>query len=99
MYYLLHFWEPLVGTSEFAVRYLSLLFGVLTVAVVASAVCSSAGLRPALLAAFLASISPFWVYYSQETRMYAPATFFALASTWFFLEILASSRRANSRLV
>lgn len=98
-YYLLHFWEPMVGTSEFAVRYLSLLFGVLTIAVVASAVRSSAGLRPALLAAFLTSISPFWVYYSQETRMYAPATFFALASTWFFLEILANSRRANSRLV
>jgi mannosyltransferase len=98
-YYLLHFWEPLAGTSEFSVRYLSLLFGVLTIAVLASAVRAGAGPRTALVAAFLASISPFWVYYSQETRMYAMATCLALASTWFFLEMLTGSRRPGSRLV
>jgi mannosyltransferase len=98
-YYLLHFWEPLVGTSEFAVRFLSVIFGVLTIATLASAVRASAGLRPALVAAFLASISPFWVYYSQETRMYAPVTFFALASTWFFLLMVGNSRLSHSRTV
>jgi mannosyltransferase len=98
-YYLLHFWEPLVGTSEFAVRFLSVIFGVLTIAVLAAAVRASAGHRPALVATFLASISPFWVYYSQETRMYAPATFFALASTWFFLLMIGDSRLARSRAV
>lgn len=98
-YYLLHFWEPLTGTSEFAVRYLSLFFGVLTVAVLFAAVRTCAGPRPALLATALASISPFWVYYSQETRMYAAATFFALACTWLFLAMIANSRRLNPRLV
>ncbi len=98
-YYLLHFWQPMVGTTEFAVRYLSLIFGVLTVAVLVAAVRASAGPRPAVIAGFLASISPFWVYYSQETRMYALATFLALASTWLFLRIVTQPSRAVSRFV
>ncbi len=93
-YYLLHFWQPMVGTTEFAVRYLSLLFGVLTVAVLYAAVRTSSGHRPAVLASALASISPFWVYYSQETRMYALATLLSLSSTWIFLRIVQRPRRA-----
>src|SRR5512137_870236 len=30
-YYLLHFWTTLAGDTEFAVRFLSLIFGVLTI--------------------------------------------------------------------
>jgi mannosyltransferase len=98
-YYLLHFWERMVGTSEFGVRYLSVIFGVLTIAVLFAAVGAGSGPRPALLASFLASISPFWVYYSQETRMYAAATFFALASTCLFVRIAGDARLAHPRAV
>src|SRR5919109_511127 len=31
-YYLLHFWMPLVGNTEYAIRFLSVIAGVLTVA-------------------------------------------------------------------
>lgn len=69
-YWLLHFWVRLWGTGELALRSLSALLGVATVALVFLIGDSLFGAGVGLLAAFLSAISPFQVYYSQETRMY-----------------------------
>ncbi|MGB9593692.1 MAG: glycosyltransferase family 39 protein, partial [Anaerolineae bacterium] len=69
-YWLLHFWVRLWGVSELALRSLSALLGVGTVALVFLIGEALFGAQVGLLAAFLAAISPFQVYYSQETRMY-----------------------------
>lgn len=69
-YYLLHFWVRLFGSSEIAVRSLSLLCGLLLVLFIYLLGRALFDERVALVASFLAAISPFQIYYSQETRMY-----------------------------
>jgi mannosyltransferase len=79
-YYLLHFWMELAGDGEFAVRFLSLFFGVLTVPlmfVIARRLFNPAA---AIFSALLALFSPLYLWYSQETRMYSLITFLLAVS-------------------
>lgn len=69
-YWLLHFWVRLWGVSELALRSLSALLGVAVVGLVFLIGEALFGAQVGLLAAFFSAISPFQVYYSQETRMY-----------------------------
>jgi len=87
-YYLLHLWILLVGKSEFGVRYLSLIFGTLMVPLMYRFGSRLTGGRTALVAASMAALAPVQVYYSQETRMYALATFLALLGFYFFVRLL-----------
>ncbi len=106
---LLHLWLGLAGQSEFALRYLSVLFSVLTVALLwrfAHAILRSnyppcsprlalcAG--SPLLAALLAALSPLYVAYSQEVRSYAMITFLTLASTFFLWRIFFLDHRRRT---
>ncbi|MCL5961104.1 MAG: glycosyltransferase family 39 protein, partial [Chloroflexi bacterium] len=86
-YYLLHFWTAVFGTSEFAVRWLSLTFGVALVATVLLFRSRLLGDRVGLVAAFLTAISTLLIYYSQETRMYMQVAFFGSLSTYLFLRV------------
>jgi 4-amino-4-deoxy-L-arabinose transferase-like glycosyltransferase len=94
-YLLLHFLMPLAGRSEFAVRYLSLFFGVLLVPLLYAVGRLLAGERVGILAALLAALSPFYVRFAQETRMYTLAFFLSLLSTYFFLRICLAGERAR----
>jgi mannosyltransferase len=87
-YYLLHFWVEFTGISEFAVRFLSLLFGVLTVPLLYVVARRSLTLSTAFFAALLASLSPLYLWYSQETRMYTLITFLGLLSSYCLLRAL-----------
>jgi mannosyltransferase len=94
---LLHQWMAVAGRSEFALRYLSLAFSLLTVALLMrfgrtlvgriaeshAGVPPRTGSLPSLAVGVLAALSPLYVAYAQEVRMYAVVTFFALASVYF----------------
>jgi mannosyltransferase len=96
-YLLLHCWMPLAGESEFAVRFVSLFFGLLSVPMIYKlGKALSTNHVFGLLAAFVAAISPFWVYFSQETRMYTTATFFSLSAVYFFARIFKDQRKLTS---
>lgn len=96
LYYLaLHFWIQWAGTSEFALRFLSALEGTATAMFLFAALRVSAGSGAATAGALLAATSPFLVYYSQETRMYAQSAMMATASTALFLR-LATHRGQNT---
>ena len=84
-YYLLHFWSTFAGTSELALRWLSLAWGVLLVAVVCALGRRLGNRQVALFAGLFAALSPFLVYYAQEARMYAQVA--ALAGLSFLLFI------------
>ncbi len=94
-YVLLHFWMPVVGQSEFAVRFLSVSAGVLTVAFVWRVAYSVFDEQVALFAAYLSAFSPFQVYYSQEARMYIWVTLFAAMSVYAMVMML--KRQVGSR--
>jgi uncharacterized membrane protein len=85
-YYLLHFWMPLVGQSEFAVRFLSVIAGVLTIAFTFRIAYVFFNEEVAIFAAYLSAFSPFQVYYSQEARMYVWVTLFAAISVYAMMQ-------------
>ncbi len=69
-YWLLSVWVRLFGVEEAAVRSLSALLGVILVALTYGLGRLLVGRWVGLVAALLAAIHPFQVYYSQEARMY-----------------------------
>jgi mannosyltransferase len=85
-YYLaLKGWMALAGQSEFSLRALSALAGVLTVAVTVALGRALFSRAAGIMAGLLVALSPFAVYYSQETRMYALLGLFSAASMWVFV--------------
>jgi uncharacterized membrane protein len=90
---LLHLWLGLAGQSEFALRYLSVLFSVLTVALLwrFATVISRLSASP-FLASLFATLSPLYVAYAQEVRSYAMITCLALAGTFFLWRIFFLDR-------
>lgn len=80
-YLLLHCWMALFGDSILATRLLSLLFGVMTVALAMSFMRWLANERTALLAGWFMAIMPLAVRYSQEARMYALMGLLTIAAT------------------
>jgi 4-amino-4-deoxy-L-arabinose transferase-like glycosyltransferase len=95
-YLLLHCWLPLAGESEFSVRFVSLFFGLLSVPMIYKLGKALSNAKLGLLAAFVTAIAPFWVYFSQETRMYTTMTFFSLSAVYFFARILEVYNRIPS---
>ncbi|MCL5026012.1 MAG: glycosyltransferase family 39 protein, partial [Chloroflexi bacterium] len=70
-YYLLHIWTGIAGTGEYALRFPSVVFGVLLLPLLAVVGRRLFGPTVGLLAAWLGATSVLLVYYSQEARMYA----------------------------
>lgn len=87
-YYLLHLWMAATGVGEFAPRFFSVLLGTLAVALVGRLGKELFGRRAGLWAAALAALSPFWVAYSQEVRMYALVLVLSLASVLLWWRLL-----------
>ena len=91
-YWLLHFWRAAAGESEWALRYLSLLLGVLMVPLTYR-LGRALGWRGAgAVAALFVAISRFGVMWSQEMRMYTLATALGLASTLLALRLWQRGR-------
>ena len=78
-YLLLHYWRNLLdffgcGENDIALRALGALMGTLTVLGVLLLVRRLSGRGTGLLAGLLVALSPVLVWYSQELRMFQPAT-------------------------
>lgn len=98
-YELLHYWMRLVGDSEFAVRSLSTVFGVLAVPVafaLARELTRSAACGVA--AGFLVAASPIAVEYSQDARMYALLVLASGASSLCLVRLARSRSHASVAL-
>ena len=100
-YALLHAWLRLAGDAEFAMRFLSLAADVTTVALVMALSRSLAVGRESpgglaelspVLAGAVYALSPFAVWYAQETRMYALVSTLCLASSYWLLRWLRRPR-------
>jgi len=90
-YLVLKGWIALAGTSEFGLRALSALQGVLTVALTIALGRTLFGGAVGALAGLLVALSPFAVYYSQETRMYAQLALLSAASMALFARWLGGA--------
>ena len=89
----LNLWQQAVGTTEFALRFFSLLWGVLFIPLLYVVTRRLSNERLGVLAALLAAISPFMVAYSQEARMYTMLPCLALLALLSFCNGLQRSAR------
>jgi mannosyltransferase len=86
-YSLLRAWSGVFGGSDFAVRSLGAIIGALAVFPIYGIGRRLGGELAGLLAALLLALNPFLVWYSQEARMFMPATTFALAGLYGLLRL------------
>ncbi|HWF75438.1 MAG TPA: glycosyltransferase family 39 protein [Solirubrobacteraceae bacterium] len=95
VYYVLAWgWTRVLGHSEFALRSLSALAGILTVPVTYALALRLAGRRAAVIAGLLLALSPLLIWYSQEARAYALATLLGTVSLTCFVAFLDTRRGA-----
>lgn len=87
-YMLLHLWIIFFGKSEFSVRSLSVIFGVLTILMSYKISKLIFDRSTGTLCAFLIGVSTLHIYYSQEARPYMLTLFLSLLSIYFFIRLL-----------
>ncbi len=75
-------WVRLVGQTELAARFLTVVWGVLTVALAGAIGLRLAGRPAGVIAVVLVAVSPFEVAWSQELRMYMLASLAGLAAVY-----------------
>lgn len=92
LYYLLmHYWLPMTGTGEFALRYPALLSGVFGAAATIAIARVLGGSTAAGVTGLFVALSPFLVWYSQDAKMYG--LFFGLSALLGLFTVLLAKRR------
>ena len=91
-YLLLHYWIALKGDTPYYVRQLSAIIGAGTIPVIYLIGKRISGAVVGLVATALLALSPFHVYYAQETRMYTLLTFNAAVGMYALVRLLTDAR-------
>lgn len=98
-YLLLSLWMPLAGRSEFAVRFLSVAIGTMTVAAIYRLTSRDGRRSVALLAMLLLLLSPFHLRISRSARMYALLALWSLLSLFIFIQLLRQDAHKEHRWI
>src|SRR5512137_1136481 len=91
-YLLLHYWIALNGDTPYYARLLSVLFGAATIPVIYLIGKRLSGAVVGLVAAVFLALSPFNIYFAQETRMYTLLMFNAAVAIYALVRLLTDSR-------
>jgi 4-amino-4-deoxy-L-arabinose transferase-like glycosyltransferase len=81
------YWIRLVGDSEYALRFYSLIFGVVAVPFTYRLGKDLGDNRLGLILALLMAVSPYQIWHSQDARMYTILTAASAMSMWGFVNI------------
>ena len=92
-YIMMHYWVKIFGTSEAAVRFPSVIFGVLSIGLVFLLARRLFDEKIALVASFFLALNTISIYYSQCARPYSISTCFTILS---FLTLLTAIRTTAS---
>lgn len=92
-YFLLALWLRVAGASEFALRFLSLWWGMLLVPWAYDLGKRLGGERLGATTALLAAVNPYLVWHSQEARMYVVLATLAMASVALLVRAWQSGHR------
>lgn len=87
-YVILHFWINLFGDSEFSSRFLSLIFGVLSIFMIYKVGSLIFNNNIGILSSLILALSAFHIQYSQELRMYSLMALLTLLSFYFCIRLL-----------
>jgi len=92
-YFILHGWMKIFGSSEWAMRSLSAVFGVLLIIATYYIGRKMISREAGVIAAILVLVNPVALYYSQEARMYSFIPILILLSTYYFYRFLSCGDR------
>ena len=96
---LMHYWAGVFGSSEFSLRFPSVIFGSASILVIFLLGKTLFNRRVGLLSALILALSVFHVRYSQEARMYELLSFTALCAFYFLVSFLRVPSRKNLLLL
>lgn len=92
-FFILSGWVALTGWSVFAMRALSLLFALLTIAGTYRLGADWLSPRAGLYAAYILSVSALLVHFAHELRMYTLMALLTVALLWVYRRVIAPERR------
>jgi 4-amino-4-deoxy-L-arabinose transferase-like glycosyltransferase len=99
LYFLIiHFSQMLLGRSDFAYRYPSVLFGLLLVPLLFQLGRRLNGVTVGFLAALLAAVNPLQIWYAQEARMYTLLALLGAVTTYILWRALTATSLSNQAL-
>jgi mannosyltransferase len=89
---LLNQWIHIFGTSEIALRSMSVVFGIIAIFFIYLTAKVLANRKIAFTSALFAAISYYLIYYSQEARDYSLLVLLSLLSFYSFIQILKTNK-------
>ncbi|MFI5268044.1 MAG: glycosyltransferase family 39 protein, partial [Chloroflexota bacterium] len=92
---LLHLWRIPAGSSEYAIRFLSVMPAVAAIPLLYAIGRRLGGRRAGLAAMALGAANPYLIWLAQEARMYSWALLWTVLGAYVMLRALASSRRTD----
>lgn len=92
-YWCLKIWAAVFGQTEFGLRSMSVFFGVVTALFGFLLTRRQFGRRAAITGLFVLALSPLFIRYSQEARMYAMVAAIVLSATYVLLRAVETKSR------
>lgn len=92
-YWFLKVWTAVFGHTEFGLRSMSVFFGAVAAVFGFLLTRRQFGRKAAIVGIFILAISPLFIRYSQEARMYTMAAAIVLSATYVMIRALESKSR------
>ena len=86
-YIILKYWISILGDSTTGMRSLSLVFNIGTMFFVYLILKNQKNTLTLFIALLLMAVSPYQIYFSNETRMYSQLAFFNIASIYYYIKL------------
>lgn len=97
-FYLEHFYIKIFGTSEFSLRFISAIFGIIIILFCWKFLLKNFNKNISLIGCILISFSTIQIRYSQEARAYTLFTLLTLISFYYFISLLKEGNLKNSSI-
>jgi 4-amino-4-deoxy-L-arabinose transferase-like glycosyltransferase len=96
-YFALKMWSSVFGTSDIAMRFMSVFFGLIAIVFIFHLLKRFFGIKAAGLGTIFAAISPLFIRYGQEMRMYTMVLAIVMAATYFLSLALDNAKEKKGR--
>jgi len=92
-YILLKIWASFFGDSEFAARFLSVMFSFCAIGMTYYIGVRLFDLKTGLSAGIILAVNAYFIEYSQEVKGYTLYLFLSTASSYYFIDVLKNTRQ------